>query len=196
MRAARREAVVHLYRSHEVSQRRACSMIGVERSSIRYRSKRPDDGPIRARLRALAAQRRRFGYRRLHVLLGREGIPLNHKKLRRLYREERLQVRRRVGRKRALGPRTPMTLPRGPNQRWSLDFVSDAFIDSRRFRILADTLARAEDKYAVMDVLERAARMPNGGALHFRLARAYLADEQWRNAVKSARNAVEKGPVE
>ena len=67
--------------------------------------------------------------------LRREGI--NHKKLRRLYREERLQVRRRGGRKRALGTRAPMTLPQGPNQRWSLDFLSDAFADGRRFRILA-----------------------------------------------------------
>ena len=92
---------------------------------------------VRARLRELAAVRRRFGYRRLHVLLGREGMVMNHKKLRRLYREERLQVRRRGGRKRALGTRAPMALPQGPNQRWSLDFLSDALADGRRFRILA-----------------------------------------------------------
>ena len=88
------------------------------------------------RLRDLAAIRRRFGCRRLHIPLTREGIVMNHKKLRRLYREERLQVRRRGGRKRALGTRAPMALPQGPNQRWSLDFVSDAFADGRRFRIL------------------------------------------------------------
>jgi len=81
--------------------------------------------------------RRRFGYRRLDILLEREGIIMNHKKLRGLYREDRLQVRRRGGRKRALGTRVPMTLPQGPNQRWSLDFLSDAFSDGRRFRILA-----------------------------------------------------------
>ena len=98
---------------------------------------RPDDAAVRARLRELAAIRRRFGYRRLHILLTREGIIMNHKKLRRLYREERLQVRRRGGRKRALGTRAPMALPQGPNQRWSLDFLSDAFADGRRFRILA-----------------------------------------------------------
>jgi putative transposase len=85
----------------------------------------------------LAGQRKRFGYRRLHILLAREGVHVNHKKLRRIYREERLQVRRRGGRKRALGTRMPITLPQGPNQRWSLDFVSDAFTDGRRFRILA-----------------------------------------------------------
>jgi putative transposase len=103
---------------------------------VRYRSRRPDDDAARVRLRELAASRRRFGYRRLHILLDREGSYMNLKKLRRLYAEERLQVRRRGGRKRALGTRAPMTIPRGPNQRWSMDFVSDALADGRRFRIL------------------------------------------------------------
>lgn len=129
--------MAHLCREYEVSQRRACSVIGADRTSIRYRSSRPDDGPIRTRLRELAAVRRRFGYRRLRVMLGREGIHMNHKKFRRLYVEERLQVRRRGGRKRALGTRRPMTTPQGPNQRWSLDFLSDTLTDGRRFRILA-----------------------------------------------------------
>jgi len=135
--AARREAVAQLRVAYEVSERRACSALGADRTSIRYRSSRPDDAAVRARLRALAIVRRRFGYRRLHIMLRREGIVMNHKKLRRLYREERLQVRRRGGRKRALGTRAPMALPQGPNQRWSLDFLSDAFADGRRFRILA-----------------------------------------------------------
>lgn len=135
--AAKRDAVAHLCRSWEVSERRACAVIGTDRSSVRYVSRRPQDAPLRARLRELAAIRRRFGYRRLHVLLGREGLRLNHKKLRRLYREERLQARRRGGRKRALGTRAPMVLPQSPNQRWSLDFVSDTLTDGRRFRILA-----------------------------------------------------------
>ena len=69
-------------------------------------------------------------------MLQREGIHMNHKKLRRIYAEEKLQVRRRGGRKRALGMRRPMEVPDRPNQRWSLDFVSDAFTDGRRFRIL------------------------------------------------------------
>jgi putative transposase len=96
----------------------------------------PDDGPLRQRLRELAAERRRFGYRRLGYLLAREGMTPNHKKLLRVYREENLRVRRRGGRKRALGTRAPMVLPDGPNQRWSLDFVSDTLTCSRRFRIL------------------------------------------------------------
>lgn len=128
--------MAHLCRSYEVSQRRACWVIGTDRSSIRYRSSRPDDVMIRTRLRELAAVRRRFGYRRLLVLLRREGVQMNHKRLRRLYAEERLQVRRRGGRKRALGTRAPLAIPQGRNQRWSLDFVSDAFTDGRRFRIL------------------------------------------------------------
>ncbi len=118
------------------SQRRACGLIGLDPKTYRYASRRPDDAGLRARLRALASERRRFGYRRLHILLRREGIELNHKKLFRLYREERLTVRRRGGRKRALGTRAPMTLPQGPNQRWSLDFVADQLADGRRFRIL------------------------------------------------------------
>jgi len=85
---------------------------------------------------ALAHERRRFGYRRLHVLLRREGFRVNHKRLFRLYREERLMVRRRGGRKRALGTRAPMVVPQLANDRWSLDFVSDQFIDGRRLRIL------------------------------------------------------------
>jgi putative transposase len=118
------------------SQRRACGLIGLAPKTYRYASRRSDDLEVRARLKALAGERRRFGYRRLHILLRREGIMLNHKKLFRLYREERLTVRRRGGRKRALGSRSPMAMPQGKNQRWSLDFVSDTLDSGRRFRIL------------------------------------------------------------
>jgi putative transposase len=119
-----------------MSERRACRTIGCVRMTVRYRSRRPDDAELRQRLRALAHERRRFGYRRLHVLLRREGFTVNHKRLFRLYREERLMVRRRGGRKRALGTRAPMLVPQWPNDRWSLDFVADQFIDGRRLRIL------------------------------------------------------------
>lgn len=106
----------------------------------------PQGGPVSshaARRHAAAAtfagaggERRRFGYRRLGYLLAREGLAPNHKKLLRIYREEGLKVRRRGGRRRVLGTRAPMTLPEGPNQRWSLDFVSDSLACGRRFRIL------------------------------------------------------------
>lgn len=134
---AKRDAVARACKAHGVSQRRACDVLGVDRTSVRYRSIRPDDGELREAMKAVAAERRRFGYRRIHVMLERQGIVMNQKKLRRLYREEKLQVRKRGGRKRALGTRRPIGVPNGANERWSLDFVSDAFTDGRRFRVLA-----------------------------------------------------------
>jgi putative transposase len=119
------------------SQARACALIGLAAKTYRYQAKRGADEEMRKRLRELASERRRFGYRRLHLLLCREGMTLNRKKLYRLYKEERLTVRKRGGRKRALGTRAPMAVPQGINQRWSLDFASDALTDGRRFRILA-----------------------------------------------------------
>jgi len=121
---------------HGLSQRRACRLVVMDRSTLRYRCKRVDDSTVRQRLRELAAERRRFGYRRLGWMLAREGHTLNHKKLYRLYREEKLTLRRRGRRKRALGTRTPMMLPTMINQRWSLDFIMDTFSTGRRYRIL------------------------------------------------------------
>src|SRR5215468_10952582 len=134
--AAKRKVVAHLMNTHGMSERRACKAIGYCRMTIRYQTIRADDAGLRQRMRAIAQERRRFGYRRLHVLLKREGYVINHKKLFRLYREEKLAVRRRGGRKRAIGTRAPMTVPMAPNERWSLDFVSDQLTDGRRFRIL------------------------------------------------------------
>jgi putative transposase len=135
--AVKREAVARLRTEHQMSERRACRVIGCQRMTVRYRSRRPDDPVLRERLRALARERRRFGYRRLLIFLRREGFIVNHKRLFRIYREERLMVRKRSGRKRALGTRAPMAVPLVPNDRWSLDFVSDQLASGRRFRILA-----------------------------------------------------------
>lgn len=134
--SAKRQAVAQLVANHKMSERRACRVIGCCRMSVRYKTIRQDDPVLRDRLNALAKERRRFGYRRLHVFLRREGHEVNHKRLFRIYREEGLHVRRRGGRKRAIGTRAPATLPLLPNQRWSLDFVSDQMTDGRRFRIL------------------------------------------------------------
>lgn len=107
----RRSAVNRLIERHGLSQRRACRLVGIDHSIWRYQSRRADDAALRQRLRELAQERRRFGYRRLGWLLAREGHAMNSKKLYRLYREEKLMVRRRGGRKRALGTRAPMVLP-------------------------------------------------------------------------------------
>jgi putative transposase len=120
----------------DISQRRACRLVRVDPKTVR-REPIADNPEIRERMRAIAAERRRFGYRRLGLMLEREGITMNHKKLRRLYREHGLAVKRRRGRKRATGTREPMPEPAGPGVRWSLDFLSDGFGDARRFRILA-----------------------------------------------------------
>lgn len=106
-----------------MSERRACRVIDADRKSERYRSKRDDDASLREKLRKLANQRRRFGYRRLHIMLRRVGVIINRKKTQRLYQEEGLAVRRRRSRKRAVRTRAPAPVLALPNQRWSLDFV-------------------------------------------------------------------------
>src|SRR3954468_5318043 len=139
--ARKRKAVAHLVDAHGMSERRACKAIGCCRMTMRYRTTLADDASLRQHMTAIAQERRRFGYRRLHVLLKREGYLINHKKLFPLYREEKLTVRRRCGRKRgarrrAIGPRAPMLVPMMPNARCSLDFVSAQLPCGRRFRIL------------------------------------------------------------
>lgn len=118
-----------------LSERRACRLIGVWRSTCRRRRQRTDDAPTRLRLQGLAGQWPRFGYRRLHVLLRREGLAINHKRVYRLYREAGLAVRRRR-RKRAAGLRMPLTRPTRVNERWSMDFLTDALGTGRSFRVL------------------------------------------------------------
>jgi putative transposase len=100
---------------------------------LRFGHENPE---LRERLRELANRRRRFGYRRLHILLRREGIMINRKKTQRLYKEEGLAVRRRRSRKRAVGTRAPAPVPALPNQRWSLNFMHDQMASGRRFRVL------------------------------------------------------------
>jgi transposase InsO family protein len=134
--AAKREAVAHLRSALAMSERRACTIVAADRKMIRYRSRRPPDSELRARLHALASQRRRFGYRRLFILLRREGEPSGINRIYRLYREEGLTVRRRRARRRAVGTRAPILVEARVNARWSLDFVHDQFAVGRRFRIL------------------------------------------------------------
>ena len=122
--------------AHGISERRACALVGIERSSCRYALRRPEPAGLRGRLRELAQERRRFGYRRLTVLLRREGWGVNHKRVYRLYRQEGLGVRGRKRKRMAAGERQPLTIPTRQDERWSMDFVSDALTDGRRFRSL------------------------------------------------------------
>ncbi len=119
-----------------LSVRRACGLVGLWRSTQQYQPQRKDDKGFRARLRELAEQRRRYGAPRLHVILKREGLVINHKRTERVYREEGLSLRLRKRKKRASGLRIEMPKPERVNQRWSMDFVSDALWTGRRFRIL------------------------------------------------------------
>lgn len=107
----------HVIDAHGLSERRACRLAELDRSTFQYQKQSSTDGALRKRLRDLASERRRFGYRRLGILLEREGWTVNHKKLFRIYREEGLAVRRRRGRKRALGTRRPIVVPDRSNQR-------------------------------------------------------------------------------
>lgn len=134
--AAKRAAVAHLEAEMGLSERRACSIVGADRKMIRYCSRRPPDIELRARLRELANERRRFGYRRLFVLLRREGEPSGINRIHRLCREEGLTVRKRRARRKATGTRAPILVEAKPNARWSLDFVYDQFANGRRFRVL------------------------------------------------------------
>lgn len=134
--AARRQLVSEIRQRHELSEKRACGLIGITRWSNRYQSRRDPQSELRIRLRDLAGSRVRYGYRRLTVLLRREGWAVNAKRVYRLYREEGLQVRVAKRTKRASHNRVPLPAPVRANQRWSMDFVSDRFSDGRWFRIL------------------------------------------------------------
>jgi putative transposase len=134
--AAKREGVAHLQAVMGLSERQACKTVGADRKMVRYRSKRLRDTVLRGRLRDLANERRRFGYRRLFVLLRQEGELSGLNRIYRLYREEGLTVRKRRLRRRAIGMRAPILVEAKANARWSLDFVHDQFASGRRFRIL------------------------------------------------------------
>lgn len=132
----KREAVAHLQAAMGLSERRACSIVNADRKMVRYRSCRPPDTELRKQLRDLANERRRFGYRRLFVLLRQSGEPSGINRIYRLYREEGLMVRKRRAGRRAVGTRAPILVEAKANARWSLDFVHDQLACGRRFRIL------------------------------------------------------------
>lgn len=162
----RRRVVEKVQAAVGVSERRATRFTGFPRSTIRYRSRREPQEELRARIHALALERPRWGYRRLHTLLRREGWAVNRKRVQRLYREEGLAVRRKGKRRRSQVPRPVRELLGQPNERWSLDFASDTLSSGRTFRCLtvldeysrecvAIHVAHSIPAVRVIDVLER-----------------------------------------
>ena len=141
--AARRSVAAYLMETYGLSQRRSCSLASVWRTTHRYRSKRASDEPIRTQLRTLAARYPRYGSPRLCDKLRQDGLMINHKKLERIYREERLMVKRRR-RKSAAEARVPAATPTRLNERWSMDFMSDATANGRKLRLfnLVDDFSR------------------------------------------------------
>lgn len=133
---ARRDAVTYLMAVHQLGITRACGLIGISRSLYRYQARRPDDWELLQRLTTLAGQKRRYGYRRLHVLLCREGWRINRKRTYRIYRAAGLMVRRRKRKHIAAVERQPKHAAMAPNHSWSMDFVSDGFVNGRRLRCL------------------------------------------------------------
>jgi len=133
--AARRAVVAEWRAAAGLSERRACRFLGCERSSQRYQGHREQPAGLRERLTELAAARPRWGYRRLWILLRREGYRVNWKRVYRLYREAGLAVKRRR-RKRVAIARRPLPPASRPNERWSMDFVHDRLTTDRWFRCL------------------------------------------------------------
>lgn len=146
MRSVRRKHVLpHVRAGWRVSERRACRILGVNRAALQYRSKRVDDPVLRTRINEIARVRVRYGYRRITVLLRREGWNVNHKRVRRIYREEGLAIRTKVPRRRrAVMVRQPQPKPTATNQSWSMDFMHDAFPDGTKVRlfVVVDNFSR------------------------------------------------------
>lgn len=125
-----------LITEHKRSERRACHLLGAHRSVVRYNSAKTSEDKLEGQVKKIAYEKRRFGYRRIHMILKRDGEQINHKKVYRIYKKLGLKVLKRGGRKRALGIRQPESLITGPNQRWALDFVQDALWNGRKIRLL------------------------------------------------------------
>ncbi len=162
-----RELVDYMRGTWQVSIRRACDVLQFRRSTYHYKSRRPSQAALRKRIREIAETRVRYGYRRIHVLLEREGWQVNHKRVYRLYVEEGLQIRnKRPKRKVAAKLREDRKAPTAPNQVWAMDFLSDQLFDGSKIRILAivDAFSRlspaidVRQRYRgsdVVDTLER-----------------------------------------
>lgn len=136
MPGTRKMAVTHAVTSLGRSIRKACLLVGLSRASYDYKPIADRDDKLRERIRELANQRRRFGCPRIHILLRRERLVINHKRTERIYREEGLSLRKRRRKKTAARTRVILPVPERTNERWSMDFVTDSMVTGRRFRAL------------------------------------------------------------
>jgi putative transposase len=155
--------------AYQLNESRACGLVGITRWINRYQSRRDPQDDLRQRLRELAGNRPRYGYRRLTVMLRREGWKVNTKRVYRIYREENLGVRTARRKKRSTHVRVPLPEPTRPNQRWSMDFVSDRLADGRWFRILT-----VVDQYTRECLCVYADRSQTGGKVVVQMERLAL----------------------
>ena len=146
-----------------ISERKACSLVGLSRATMRYQSQRsPEERELTERIKAIAFERRRFGYRRVHQLLRREGAEVNHKKVYRLYREAGLAVRKRKRRKGVMVERQPLVLPDAPNHTWSMDFVMECLDIPVAMGISGEQVVRTLDGIAAFRGYPKAVRTDQG----------------------------------
>ena len=173
---------MYFEQNYSFSERRACRLVGMDPRIRRYQPRPDRNGWLREKLKELAEKRRRFGSPRLYYLLRRDGHIVNHKRVERVYRQEGLSLRMKRRRKRALQPRVSMECPSQPNERWSMDFVSDQLFWGRRFRCLTivddttkeapaievdvsltgERITRTLDRLACTQGLPKVLRMDNG----------------------------------
>jgi putative transposase len=180
--SVRREVVMYFEQTYSFSERRSCRLVGMDPRIHRSRPKPDRNGWLRDKLKELAEKRRRFGSPGLYCLLRREGHVVNHKRMESMYRQEWLSLRLKRRRKRAMQPSVSMECPAQPNERWSMDFVSDRLYWGRRFRCLAivddatkeapaievgvsltaDRITETPDRLATTQGLPKVLRMDNG----------------------------------
>lgn len=153
---ARNSAVSHVYSQHKISERRACELIHVSRSSYRYKKVTSKNEEIKSKLKEIAYERKRFGYRRLHILLRRTGYKINHKKTYRLYKESHLKLRKTSKKKRYRNnEKRPSILPMRANQKWAMDFMTDNLTTGKKLRVfnVVDVFSRECPVIEILDNL-------------------------------------------
>lgn len=146
---AKKTCVVVLKNEHAMSERHACTLVGTNRSQVRYCSQKTPEIDFKNKIKEIAMKHRRFGYRRIHTLLKKSGYKVNHKKVFRYYQEMGLKVLKRGGRKRAIGERKVVRLVTKANQYWALDFVHDTLCCGRKLRLLTVIDAFTRESLAI-----------------------------------------------